>query len=186
MAASLVLASPRYRAGYVEALREGFRRGDNPEKTDEEIDRIDADFKGFVAELTDQTGYVKTPSGDFLRTPTGEKIAKVPYDVCWLVDGDIFIGEAGVRYELNPLLLQIGGHAGYGIRPKFQRRGYGKLILKLALEKLRERGVERALVTCYDHNIGSAKIIEANGGVLENLIDDPRGGGQSRRYWIDL
>ena len=178
MAASLVLASPRYRTGYVEALREGFRRGDQPARLAEEIDRIDTDFAGFVAGLTDKTGCIATPSG--------EKIAKVPFDVFWLVDGEIFIGEASVRYELNDLLIQIGGHVGYGIRPAYQRQGYGKLILKLSLDVLRARGVEKALVTCYDHNVGSARIIEANGGVLANLIDDPRGGGRSRRYWIDL
>ena len=178
MAASLELASVRYRASFVKALREGFRRGDNPVKTEEEIDHIDADFGAFVERITDRSGHV--------ITPWGERVAKVPFDVFWLVDGETFIGEIGVRYELNHLLLQIGGHAGYGIRPKFQRQGYGKLILKLALQKLRERGVKRALVTCYDHNVGSAKIIEANGGKLENLIDDPRGGGKSRRYWIDL
>lgn len=178
MAASLVLASPRYRTGYVEALREGFRRGDQPARLAEEVDRIDADFAGFVAGLTDKTGC--------FTTPTGEKIAKVPFDVFWLVDGEAFIGEASVRYELNQLLIQIGGHVGYGIRPKFRCQGYGKLILQLALGVLRDLGIERALVTCYDHNVGSARIIEANGGVLENLIDDPRGGGKSRRYWIDL
>lgn len=178
MAASLVLASNRYRASYIEALREGFRRGDQPAKSASEIDGIDADFSTFFAELTRKTGNIVLPDGEI--------IPRVPSDVFWLVDGETFIGEAGLRYELNDWLLKIGGHTGYGIRPKSQRRGYGKLILKLALDELRHRGIERALVTCYDHNIGSAKIIEANGGVLEDLIDDPRGGGKSRRYWIDL
>ena len=74
-----------------------------------------------------------------------------------MVSGDSFVGETGIRYQLNDWLMQIGGHVGYGIRPRFQRQGYGKLILKLALDKLRESGVERALVTCYDHNIASGK-----------------------------
>lgn len=178
MAASLVLASPRYRAGYIEALREGFRRGDHPAKSPSEIDGIDADFATFFAELTKKTGDIVLPDG--------KMIPRVPSDVFWLVDGETFIGETGVRYELNDWLMKIGGHTGYGIRPKFQRQGYGTLILKLALDKLRNQGIERALVTCYNHNIGSAKVIEANGGVLENLIEDPRGGGKSRRYWIDL
>ena len=164
MAASLVLASPAYARSYVEALREGFRRGDQAARKPGEIDGIEADFDEFVAGMTKQTGDVTLPNG--------EVIPKVPFDVFWLVDGETFIGEAGLRYALNDWLLQIGGHVGYGIRPMFQRQGYGTLILKLALDVLRDRGIGKALVTCYDHNIGSAKIIEANGGVLENLIED--------------
>ena len=178
MAASLVLTSPAYARSYIEALREGFRRGDQAAMKPGEIDKIEANFNAFLARLTNKTGDVVLPSGEI--------IPKVPFDVYWLVDGETLIGEAGVRYTLNDWLLQIGGHVGYGIRPIFQRKGYGKLILKLSLDVLRERGIEKALVTCYDHNIGSARIIEANGGVLENLIEDPRGGGKSRRYWIDL
>lgn len=176
MAASLVLASLVYAESYVEALREGFRRGDQPSMSTAEIDEIEADFKTFLARLTIKTGDITLPNGELIK--------RVPSDIFWLVDGETFIGEASVRYALNDWLLQIGGHVGYGIRPRFQRQGYGKLILKLALDILEEHGIEKVLVTCYDHNVGSARIIEANGGVLENLIDDPRGGGRSRRYWI--
>jgi predicted acetyltransferase len=178
MGASLVLASTDYREDYVRALREGFRRGDQQAMKPGAIDKIEADFDGFVAELTRQTGDIVLPNGTL--------VPRVPQDICWLVDGDSFIGETGIRYGLNDWLMQIGGHAGYGIRSTFQRQGYGKLILKLALERLHASGIEHALITCYDHNIGSIKVIEANGGVLENIIDDPRGGGKSRRYWIDL
>ncbi|MGI9489208.1 MAG: GNAT family N-acetyltransferase [Geminicoccaceae bacterium] len=178
MAASLVLASPAYSRSYVEALREGFRRGDQAAMKPGDIDKIEANFDAFLARLTIKTGDIILPNG--------EVIPKVPFDVYWLVDDEILIGEAGVRYTLNDWLLQIGGHVGYGIRPTFQRKGYGKLILKLSLDVLRDHGIKKALVTCYDHNIGSARIIEANGGILENVIEDPRGGGKSRRYWIDL
>ena len=176
--AALVLASSDYRKSYVEALREGFRRGDQAAMKPGRIDQIEADFDAFIADATRQTGDIELPDGTL--------IPKVPFDICWLVDGETFIGETGIRYRLNDWLIKIGGHVGYGIRPKFQRRGYGKLILKLALERLGAAGIDRALVTCYDHNIASARVIEANGGVLENVIDDPRGGGKSRRYWIDL
>jgi len=178
MSAKLVLASTVYQKDFVQALREGFRRGDGAAKKPGEIDKIEADFDSFFAELTRQTGDILLPNG--------ELISRVPQDICWLVDEGTFIGEAAIRYRLNDWLFQIGGHVGYGIRSKFQRQGYGKLILKLALQRLGEAGIERVLVTCYDHNVGSIKIIEANGGMLDNIIDDPRGGGKSRRYWIDL
>jgi predicted acetyltransferase len=35
-------------------------------------------------------------------------------------------------------------------------------------------------------NVASARIIEANGGELENVIADPAGRGPLRRYWIAL
>lgn len=178
MTAVLVPLSARYRASYVEALREGFRRGDEPATEEAAIRKIDADFVGFIAERTDQTGMV--------RLPNGREIPKVPFAMRWLVEGDTFIGEAGIRYRLNDTLMQTGGHVGYGIRPSRQRQGHGKLILKLALDELRRHDIERALVTCLDHNLASAKVIEANGGVLENIVDDPYGRGHTRRYWIDL
>jgi predicted acetyltransferase len=42
------------------------------------------------------------------------------------------------------------------------------------------------LVTCLEDNLTSARIIEANGGELENVIEDPVGRGRLRRYWIAL
>jgi predicted acetyltransferase len=113
-------------------------------------------------------------------------VPKVPFSVFWLIEGDAFIGEANVRQELNAYLIKEGRHVGYGIRPSRQRQGYGKLILALALEECRRLGLARVLVTCLEDNFASARIIEANGGVLENVIEDPAGRGRLRRYWISL
>jgi predicted acetyltransferase len=41
-------------------------------------------------------------------------------------------------------------------------------------------------VTCLESNIASARIIEANGGVLEDAIESPTSRGRLRRYWIDV
>jgi predicted acetyltransferase len=41
-------------------------------------------------------------------------------------------------------------------------------------------------VTCRDDNLASARIIEANGGRLENVVDDLAERGRTRRYWISL
>lgn len=93
------------------------------------------------------------------------------------------LGMANLRHELNDHLLQFGGHIGYSIRPTERRKGYGKLQLKLALDVLKEHGVERVLVTCDDSNKGSYKTIEACGGVLDNKIE--KDDMLVRRYWID-
>jgi predicted acetyltransferase len=39
------------------------------------------------------------------------------------------------------------------------------------------------LITCDDDNIGSQKVIEANGGILQDKINNQRG-VLTRRYWI--
>ncbi len=97
----------------------------------------------------------------------------VPETWLWLVDGDEYIGRASIRHELNDELLLVAGHIGYEIRPTKRRQGYGTQILALALERAREMGIYKVLVTCDTDNFGSRKIIEANGGKLENEIQVP-------------
>lgn len=56
-------------------------------------------------------------------------------------------------------------------------------MLKLALEKCNDMGIKQILITCDKDNIGSAKTIIANDGVLENeLVED--NGNIVQRYWI--
>jgi predicted acetyltransferase len=178
MTATLVEPATRHARSYVAALREGFRRGAQDAVSERRIRQIEGDFAAYIAAITDQRGSI--------RLPTGEVAPKVPFSVFWLVEDDAFIGEAQVRHQLNTYLIREGGHIGYGIRPARRRQGYGRLILALALEECRRLGIERALVTCMQDNVASARIIEANGGLLENVIDDPAGRGLLRRYWISL
>lgn len=89
-----------------------------------------------------------------------------------------------MRHYLNERLLQFSGYVGYEIRPS-KRRGYGKLILKLGLEQVRILGIPRVLIIC-DDDIGSAKIIEANGGILENIVLLSHHPVATRRYWVDV
>jgi predicted acetyltransferase len=103
----------------------------------------------------------------------------------WLladVDGAV-VGRSSVRFELNDYLLAQGGHIGYAVRPGHRRRGYATEILRQSLVLARAGGVHDVLVTCDHHNVGSVKAIEANGGVLENVVDVD--GVPLRRYWID-
>ncbi len=178
MAAFLALSSAFYQRSFIEALHEGFKRGIGQAKPSAEITEIERGFEAYIARTTDATGTITLPDG--------KVVPKVPFDVFWLVEGDTFIGEASVRYELNDWLVEGGGHVGYGIRPSFQRQGYGKLILKLALEKCRAYDTGPVLVTCNESNISSAKIIEANGGVLEDRRPDLFEGGLLKRYWIEI
>ncbi len=116
---------------------------------------------------------------------TNPKEGFVPDSTYFLYDEerDIFIGAANIRHYLNKGLLETGGHIGDGIRPSERKKGYGTLILKLALEKCKELGIDRVLVTCLKSNIGSAKCIQNNHGIKENeVLED---GEVLERYWID-
>ena len=106
------------------------------------------------------------------------------------VDDDKFIGIIHIRIELTPFLLSYGGHIGYGVNPKYWRQGYGTELLRIGLIRIKELiKDDRVLVTCDDDNIGSAKVIENNGGVLENKvfnIDEYGDKVLTRRYWIKI
>ena len=111
---------------------------------------------------------------------------RVGSDYYWLVDEDqdYFIGEITIRHRLNDLLNQRGGHIGYVIRSNEWGRAYGTLMLKLALEKAKARGLYKVLITCNDENLASARVMEKNGCVLENIINVE--GQTVRRYWRQL
>ena len=100
------------------------------------------------------------------------------------VHGEL-VGRASLRFELNEFFAERGGHVGYGVAPAHRRKGYATEILRQALIILRAEGVERVLVTCDNENVGSARVIEQNGGDFESIVppaeSDPI---ETRRYWI--
>ncbi len=109
---------------------------------------------------------------------------RVRQSTYWLVDNNEIIGRVAIRHTLTEHLLREGGHIGYDIRPSKRKMGYGKKILSLAILKAKALGIDKILVTCSESNIGSKKIIEANGGILENRVDVGNGRTAKLRYWI--
>ena len=57
-------------------------------------------------------------------------------------------------------------------------------MIALALDECKKLGIDRVLMCCDKENIGSAKSIINNGGVLENEVMEDGHIGQ--RYWIQL
>lgn len=100
-----------------------------------------------------------------------------------VVDG-VIVGRTSVRFVLNEFLRTIGGHIGYAVRPAFRRQGHATEILRQSLDIAHDHGISPVLVTCDVDNIGSRRVIEANGGVLEGIFDAEPGLPQKRRYWI--
>ncbi|MBQ0102258.1 MAG: GNAT family N-acetyltransferase, partial [Firmicutes bacterium] len=70
------------------------------------------------------------------------------------------------------------------IRPSERRKGYATAMIGLALDECRKLGIDRVLMCCDKNNVGSAKSIIRNGGVLENEVEED--GGITQRYWIQL
>ncbi len=109
----------------------------------------------------------------------------VPDSTFWLVKGKLIIGVVNIRHQLTEMLLTIGGHIGYGIRPSERRKGYATKILELALLEAKRVDINKALVTCDADNIGSLKAILKNGGIEdEEFIEDD--GNVVKRFWIEL
>ena len=107
----------------------------------------------------------------------------VPHSTYWLVNSENeILGVSNLRHELNENLRRIGGHIGYGITPSDRRKGYATLILELSLVEARKKGIGDVLVTCHKDNIGSAKSITNNGGILEKEFEDE--GVMYQNYWI--
>ncbi|MPM89903.1 hypothetical protein SDC9_137018 [bioreactor metagenome] len=99
-------------------------------------------------------------------------------------DNKRILGAINIRHYLNDYLLNYGGHIGYGIRPSERKKGYASLMLSLALSVAKELGINKALITCDKDNLGSARTIMKNGGVLENEVAE--GERITQRYWIEL
>ena len=102
---------------------------------------------------------------------------------------NILVGIIDIRYKLSDFLYNYGGNIGYSVLPQERRKGYAKEMLKLALRRCKELKLDRILITCDKENIASSKTIIANGGVLENEVEDIPKLGKSeiiQRYWISL
>ncbi|MFS0853152.1 GNAT family N-acetyltransferase [Microbacterium sp. 179-I 3D4 NHS] len=110
---------------------------------------------------------------------------RVHNDLYWVVDGDEVVGFLSFRHTLNDWLREAGGHIGYSVRASRRRQGIASAALRLGLERARQIGLDRVLVTCDVDNEGSYRTIEGAGGVLQDVSDQSaRGQGMLRRYWI--
>lgn len=114
------------------------------------------------------------------------KKGRVPSTKYFLINNEKkILGGISIRHNIgNEYLFNYGGHIGYGIRPSERGKGYGNIILGLGLNEMKKMNVNKILITCLDDNIYSKKIIEKNGGILENKISFED--NFMCRYWIEL
>jgi len=137
------------------------------------------EYRDAVVELEDEQlpGYVDRLLAD-AREQAPRPIGHVPSTHLWWVDGDTFLGRVQLRHRLTPFLRDSGGHIGYHVVPPARRLGHGTAMLAATLPVAAELGIDCVLVTCDETNLGSRKIIEANGG----LFHDQR--KEKLRYWL--
>ena len=110
----------------------------------------------------------------------------VPATLYFLVDEKNKIcGALDIRHELNEYLEKFGGHIGYGIAPSERKKGYGKIQLKLGLEKAKKIGLKKVLITCDDNNVSSARTIEACGGIYNDTLADAEA-NRIKRYFVEV
>ncbi len=169
MKLKLVKLSAEYRGQLNEMMEEWTQTGENI--VPYAIRRLDyRNFKYYLENLE-----VKDTSGGLVPDSTF---------FCLDEERNIFVGAVNIRHDLNEYLLRSGGHIGDGVRPSERRKGVATAMIALALEECRRLGINRVLMVCDKDNVGSARSIQKNGGVLENeILDD---GVWEQRYWIDL
>lgn len=168
---SLARPAPQHRDSYIAALHEFLAEGRRPPW---KFERLADEFPAFLRTQLERESH---PLPGY-----------VPETIFWLIDddGSTYLGDSSFRHYLTTALVQHGGHIGYRIRPSARRKGYGTLICKLTLDAMRVRGYTQALITCDDDNLGSRKIIEANGGYLDSVETLDGHDIPVRRYWVNL
>lgn len=169
MKLKLVKLSAEYRGQLNEMMEEWTQTGENI--VPYAIRRLDyRNFENYLENLE-----VKDTSGGLVPDSTF---------FCLDEERNVFVGAVNIRHDLNEYLLRSGGHIGDGVRPSERRKGVATAMIALALEECRRLGINRVLMVCDKDNVGSARSIQKNGGVLENeILDD---GVWEQRYWIDL
>jgi len=171
----LMLPTITHARSYQAAIAEGYA----PDPASPAIDGSPASMAAHIAWLNTQGGNI--------RLPDGSVVPRLAHVQLWLTHAYTFIGRLNIRFRLTPDLEVWGGHVGYAIRPSFQGRGFGTHLLAQAIAPARAGGLTGLLLTCTDGNLGSIKVIEANGGKLISVVPHPwQPELRVRRYWIEI
>ncbi len=112
---------------------------------------------------------------------------QVPCTTFWLVEDEReIVAVSNLRHALTDKLRREGGHIGYSVRPSRRGEGLGTAVLRESLQKAREIGLDRVLITCSKENLPSARVILRNKGQLDSEEFLPERQSTVQRYWIDL
>ena len=68
--------------------------------------------------------------------------------------------------------------------PDFRGHHFAEEMVRFVLPKYRKRKISQVMISADKENLASRKSIEANAGILENIVDID--GDEICRYWINL
>lgn len=97
--------------------------------------------------------------------PNEERVPAKTFFLVRQTDNKI-VGMVNIRLALNEKLKKHSGNIGYSIRPSERRKGYNKINLYLALKECQRHGIKEVFMDCDKTNLGSAKTMQALGGIL--------------------
>lgn len=174
----LVFVKPdfRYRKEYTDMMEEWTKEGGRIAPWPLELAyQSDVDFENLLRKMDD--AYKGNNNGEY-----------APSSTFWVIEVETgkMIGAANIRHYLKGSKEDIWGHIGYGVRPSERRKGQATSILKMSLEECRKLSIDKVLIVCFESNTGSAKVIENNGGVFDNLVWAEDGNEYIKRFWIRL
>lgn len=165
--ASLVRPSPAVHTSFIDALREYHQDGLHQE--------LDADVLADPAAFHRWTEQLRLEGSTGMAGNTRDR---VPHQILWWTAEVQYLGRVRINLLLNDELLEFGGHIGYDIRPSARNHGHATALLASALRTAAEHGIDSALLTCAPDNLASRRVIERNGGVLQDVSRAGR-----LRYW---
>ena len=178
----LVAPAVRCQASFIEALRECHAEGRHAELPAQKLADPE-EFSRYVAALG--AGAQRPGEPDFYLAaleqgprPVSWPDGYVPQTVFWWVAGDAYLGRLSIRHRLTAHLLHEGGNLGFEVRPSARGRGHATTMLATALPLAAALGVDPARLDCEVFNVASRRVIEKNGGVL----DEERNG--SLFFWM--
>lgn len=107
--------------------------------------------------------------------------------ICVRKSDNKIVGMLQIRHEISTdYLFNYGGHIGDSVAPDERNKGYGKKLLSLGLEKCKELGLNKVLITCEDTNVASRKCILFCGGKYEDTRTFKPLNVNLERYWINI
>lgn len=108
---------------------------------------------------------------DYLKKEINRKYNKITYDDTPTISYIMYVNERPVgliclRTEIDDNWKKWSGNFYYRVRLSDRKKGYGTKMLELALNEFRKLGFKEIYGQSSDGNIGSAKVIENNGGIF--------------------
>lgn len=101
-------------------------------------------------------------------------------------EDDKIVGMMNIRLAENDFILAEAGHIGYCIRPTERRKHYATQMLSEGVRVCKLMRINNVIVSCDNDNVGSAKTIMNNGGVLDAEFYSERFNSTIQRYIIKV